>query len=174
MKAKWSLLAVYENADARHLIVQFCDRLMQRFWSQLSFDLAWYDWGQLEDENFAQEARAKARAADLIILATAPRGILSPHIKGWLELALVGPGGREGVLVGLPAPGIGVSAENASTQAYLRKLAHRIGMDYLSDVPQSLPICEPDSAEAYNQRATQVTSVMDQILKHSVLPPRLL
>jgi hypothetical protein len=46
-------------------------------------------------------------------------------------------------------------------------------MDYLTNVPQSLPICEPESAEAYHQRATQVTSVMDKILHHLPLPQRL-
>jgi hypothetical protein len=174
MKAKWSILALYEDPDARQLAVQFCDGLMQRFWAESGFDLSWCDWKGLEHPVSAEEAAKKAREADLIIVALSGQGMIAQHVKGWLELAVQDRGEREGVLVGLPDAAPSYDAEAAVTQMYLRKLAHQAGMDYLTAVPQSLPTRVPESTEAYNQRATQVTSVLEKILSYTSVPPPLL
>jgi hypothetical protein len=170
MKAKWSVLAVYENGDARQAAVQFCDSLVQRFWSEFGFDLGWCDWTELEQSVSARESGKRAQEADLIVVAPSQGTIPSP-VKSWLELALKQRGDREGVLVGLPRPEGELCASAAGTQAYLRKLAHEAGMDYLTAVPECLPTNVPESADAYTQRATQVTSVLDSILRYSPLPP---
>jgi hypothetical protein len=172
MNAKWSVLAVYEDADARQSAVQFCDCLVQRFWLDFGFDLAWSDWAALEDSASAKEASDGAARANLIIMAPGRRGSMPMHVKSWLEFSLKNRGDREGVLVGLPGaePECGAGTA-AATQAYLRKLAHEAGLDYLDAVPECLPAGVPDSADACNQRATQVTSVLDSILRYSPLPP---
>jgi hypothetical protein len=64
-----------------------------------------------------------------------------------------------------------LSAAGAATQGVLRKMAHAAGMDYLTTVPDCLPTEVPDSLDACNQRATQVTSVLDNILSYSPQPP---
>ncbi len=174
MKSKWSVLALYENTDARDLAVQFCDGLVHRFWPECGFDLSWCDWSGLEHAASAREAAAKAQEADLIIVALSPQAVIPVEVSSWLELALRNRGEREGVLVGLPDPEPGYDAEAAATQLYLRKLAHQAGMDYLTAVPEHLPFRVPDSTDAYTQRATQMTSVLDKILSHTSLPPRLL
>ena len=79
---------------------------------------------------------------------------------------------REGALVGL------VLADRHSRpgeiaclkEIYLRHAAHRAGMDYLSQVPPVLPKAMPDSLDMYRERAGQVTSVLDEILRTG-LPP---
>jgi len=174
MNAKWSVLAVYENEAAREVAMRFCDGLVQRFWPEFSLDLNWSHWSDLEKAKTAKEVEQQAGAADLILIASSPGGVLPTHFTWWLELALRQRGDREGVLVGLPLPENDRDAEAAATQVYLRKLAHRNGMDYLTAVPESLPRPEPESPEPYNTRATQMTSVLDTILHHSPLPPRML
>lgn len=174
MKAKWSVLAVYENEAARAVAMQFCDGVVQRFWPEFSLDLGWLNWEDLENTRAASEAQQQAGTADLILIAASPRGNLPNHVSWWLELALHRRADKEGVLVGLPLPETGLSVEAAATQVYLRKLAHRNGMDYLTAVPENLPCGEAESAESYNARATQMTSVMDTILHHSPLPQRML
>jgi hypothetical protein len=174
MKAKWSVLAVYENAAARELAMQFCDTLVQRFWSELSFELSWCDWTALEETESSKEAARKAREADLIVTATSSRGIIARHVKTWLELALRDRGDHEGVLVGLPVAEAESTCEVGAMQVYLRKLAHDAGMDYLTAVPQSLPDRVPESVESCHQRATQITSVLDTILRRSSVPPKVL
>jgi len=173
MNAKWSVLAAYENPSARQLAMEFCDGLVQRFWPELCLELSWYEWDDLEKSDRAKEAAHKATTAKIMILATGPRGAIRPEIKRWIELALHGRRDREGVLVGLPVPESGLTPEAASTQVYLRKLAHQSGLDYLTEVPQGLPLRMPESAESCRMRATQVTSVLDTIL-HQAPRPRML
>jgi hypothetical protein len=174
MNAKWSVLALYENRGARQLAVQFCDGLVHRFWAEYGFDLTWCDWEGLEHPVSARDAATKARDADLIIVALSALGTVPQHVQAWLDLALKERGEREGVLVGLPDAEPGRDASAAATQLYLRKLAHRAGMDYLTTVPQYLPTRVPETTEACNLRATQVTKVLDQILSHASVPPRVL
>jgi hypothetical protein len=173
MKAKWSVLAVYKDGIARQTAVEFCDKLVQRFWSKFSFDLNWCEWASLENDLAANSVDRKAREADLIIFVTGDFGKIPLYLENWLEQALHGRADREGILVGLPKPETGLSVEVATTQLYLRKLAHASGMDYLTDVPESLAAFVPDLSEASYHRATQVTSVLDTILSRSP-PPRTL
>ena len=174
MKSKWSVLALYENAEARQLAVQFCDGLVQRFWIESGFDLSWCDWSAVEHPGSSKEAAKKAREADLIIVALGPAGVIALQVQRWLEAAVQERGEREGVLVGLPNSEAAYDGEAVMTQMYLRKLAHQAGMDYLTAVPEHLPTRVPESTDAYNQRATQVTTVLDKILNYTNLPPRLL
>ena len=172
MNSNWSVLAVYQNADARQLAVQFCDALVERFWSEFSFELSWCDWANLESSPDARDAEYRVRGADVIIVATAQNGLLPPRIKSWLELTLHQRNEREGFLVGLPGQESGTRAEEPGAQLYLRKLAHEVGMDFLAAVPESLPHPEPESIDSYNKRATQITGVLDAILHRPCIPPR--
>ena len=174
MKSKCSVLAVYDDEAAREIAMKFCDALVQRFWMEFTLQMSWSRWSELEHARTAEQVRFEAQVADLIVIAAGARGVLSEHVSGWLETALRQRAEREGVLVGLPLTQPGDSSEASATQVYLRKLAHQNGMDYLTAVPQSLPHPESDSAEEYNARATQVTSVLNTILHHSHVPPRML
>jgi hypothetical protein len=172
MNTNWSVLVVFEGTSAREPAVAFCDELVQRFWRRTRFELAWLDWTALRETSSANRATLTAREADMFVLATGQAGKVNPHVKSWLELALRNRGEREGVLVGLSAAAA-LTDERAGTQQYLRKLAHQNGLDYLETVPTSLSRGVPETAEAYQLRATQVTSVLDTIL-HRVPPRRML
>ena len=174
MNAKWSVLALFEDAAARQLAMEFCDSLVQRFWPELSFELSWYNWGDLQKPGGAKEAGLKVAEAQILIMATDPRRKILPEIKNWLELSLHARGDREGILIGLPVLGPGASCEAALNQQYLRKLAHQSGLDFLTSVPQSLRYGESESVEFLQTRATQVTRVLDKILHHSPTPPAML
>ena len=89
-------------------------------------------------------------------------------IKTWIESWLACRDEREGILAGLLGAGVGCALE-VPQQLYLRQVAHRAGMDYLTQVPQSISRCLAESAESYNVRAAQVTRVLDEILHQS--PP---
>ncbi|HZR18547.1 MAG TPA: hypothetical protein VFE51_14745 [Verrucomicrobiae bacterium] len=175
MKTKWAVLAVYQDAAAREAAVKFCDGLVQRFWPETSFDLDWHDWQTLGDNEPAQQARQKVQDANIIIIASSSGGTIEPFVRRWLELALSQRSDREGILVGLSAETDGpLRAEAAATQQYLRKLAHQSGLDYLTSVPPSLCYSVPETIEACNLRATQVTSVLDKILHRATVPPSML
>jgi hypothetical protein len=46
-------------------------------------------------------------------------------------------------------------------------------MDYLTQVPQDIPRCIPESIESYTERADQVTSLLDGILHQQAPPPHI-
>lgn len=171
MKSKWSVLALYEDANGRQLAVEFCDGLVQRFWSEHGFEIGWCHWAQISEPVSLKESAEKARAADFIVVAPGQGGNIPALVKRWLELVLRNRGEREGVLVGLAGYEPEHSAAAAASQAYLRKLAHESSMDYLTTVPECLTCGVPESTDAFAQRATEVTSTLDGILSYSPLPP---
>jgi len=46
-------------------------------------------------------------------------------------------------------------------------------MDYLTDVPPEITRPIPDSLESFSERAQQITSVLDEILRKPIHPPSL-
>ena len=171
MKATWLVAVVYEDAETREGAVACCDRLVERFWAGRELDLAWWPFEQLSAPDSAEEALDKAAAADVMIFAARPEGEMPVQIRAWTERWLSRRGAREGTLIGLLGPGAG--QDTAEKHVYLRKVAHRGGMDYLTDVAQYIWQDMPESAEFYNERAECVTSVLNDILHQEQAPPHL-
>jgi hypothetical protein len=92
-------------------------------------------------------------------------------VKQWIETWAGQRGDREGALIGLMDPGAGMTGFSGNNFVYLRSVAHRGGMDYLTEVPPKLSLS--DSIESYTERADHVTSVLDEILHHKAPPPQL-
>jgi hypothetical protein len=168
MKAKMtcSVVVIYQSKEAREEAVKFCDRLIERFWAGYEFDVNWCGFDVLGEARAARDASLKAVEADLIIFATGSGAEIPAEIKEWVETWAGQRGDREGALVGLMDPGPGLSGVMAEKFVYLRSVAHRGGMDYLTQAPQELSRTIPDSIESYTERADQVTSVLDEILHY--------
>src|SRR5205085_6805218 len=115
----------------------------------------------LEDARSARDAATKAAGADLIVFATARQGEIPGLVKDWVETWLGQRGDREGALVGLMDPGPRLSGLSENKFIYFRNVAHRGGMDYLTQLPQEISRAIPDSIDSYSERADQVTSVLD-------------
>jgi hypothetical protein len=173
-KPTWLVAAVYEEAETRKGAMEFCDALARRFWSECDFDISWWSLALLEEKTFDAEITAKAAEANLIIFALRPAGELSAELRAWIEAWLGRRGDREGVLVGLNDPVSGSGGATAEKFVFLRNAAHRYGLDYLTEIPQTLARCIPDSLESYAKRADAVTSVLDEILRKKIPRPLLL
>ncbi len=169
-KATWSVIVVYEDVVTREMATAFCDHLVQRFWAKFGFEVNWWPFSLLKDPRSASEASEKAQSADLILVATHREGELPTWIEGWIESWLTSRGDREGALVGLMDPVAGFEMESRK-EYYLRQVAHRAGMDYLTQLPQQISHCIPDSLESFNERAEQVTHVLDEILHQRTSTP---
>jgi hypothetical protein len=134
-------------------------------------EVHWCSFASLQDPGHGASAGEKAVRADVIVFAATCAGDLPQWVKGWIEQWLGKRGRREGALVGLvdspPEKRHFVSLK----EFYLRHLAHRAEMDYLSQAPPTHARAIPDSLDSYNRRAGKVTSVLDQIL-HTQQPPR--
>jgi hypothetical protein len=170
MKTTSSVVVVYEGEMTREVAVSFCDHLVERFWNRCGFDVSWWSFGQLESQRSALQAAERAIEADLIVFATRPEGEIPLAVHGWMESWLGQRGDREGALVDLTERRSGDYDETAR-HLYLRKIAHRAGMDYLTQLPENISRPIPDSLESYSERADQVGSVMEEIL-HQNPPPR--
>ena len=174
MKATWRIAVVYEDSKTRARAVQFCDLLVERFWSLYSFDLSWWSFDDLMQDHVAHDAAAKAAAADLLLFSTHANSSMPANLEEWNEGWLALRNRREGWLLGLVDGGQGAGARHK----YLRQAAHRGGMDYLTELPKDLPHRFSDSMESYTERARQISGVLEQILhKHhapiSTLQPTL-
>src|SRR4051794_19309588 len=163
MKTVWSVVIVHEDKATREAAVKFCDCLVERFWSQHEFELSWWSFAQLDESSGFKEASEKAVRTNLIVFAMSPEGQFPNTAQRWIDSWLVQRGEREGAIVGLldPAP------RTAEKYVYLRNLAHRSGMDYLTQVPEEIHHPIPDSLDSYHERAHRVTNVLDAILHQS-------
>ena len=173
MKRAWSVVVVFEDAATRGQAVEVCDRFVQRFWTDCELGVSWWSWDMLEQPAQAQEAIQKAAEADLLIFAVRSERNLPTPLQEWIETWLAMRGERDGALISL----FGKEAETGETLAekhgYLRQVAHRGGMDYLTETPQSLSFSIPDSLDWCSARAESVTSVLDEILRTRGAPPQI-
>jgi hypothetical protein len=166
------VVVVYENVAAREHAARFCDQLTEQRSAKAALNLDWWSFDSLTDSAPASEAARKAKKADLIIFAVTSGGELPPEIKLWTETWLGKRNDLEGAVVGLVVDREANPCEIACLkEIYLRHLARRAGMDYLSQMPPTMPKAMPDSLDSFGERARQVTSVLDEILRSHFTPP---
>ena len=136
MKPKLSVIALHDDGQARETAIVFCDQLVHRFWADCDIEVRWLPFALLLDEIMAAEAVAKAAEAQLILFATRDR--IPNHVERWIQQWLLIRNDREGILVGLLASQSNSPSPDTDTHSYLREIAHRAGMDYLTGVPQTI------------------------------------
>ena len=168
----WSVVVLYDDAETRQRAMKVCDHLVQQFWAEVEFKFHWWRTDFLEDEAMAATAAADAGNADFIVVSSSAERELSPFVKNWFEAWIAQRQGREGAFVDLTETGAVPAAHVQHNKIFLRNVARRAAMDYLTRVPSVINGKLPDSVESVDLRAGQVTSVLDNIL-HQPPPPRL-
>lgn len=172
-KAALSVVVIYEDSAAREQAVDFCDQLVNRFWAGFEFEVNWWSFSLIQSDRVAMEAAEKAAHADLVVLASVQPQDFPRGVKSWIENWISRRGDREGIFAGLVGPVTGGSGPAPAKHLYLRQVAHRGGMDYLTQVPQGISHAIPEPLDFYTTRAAQVSGVLDEILHHPTLPPGL-
>jgi hypothetical protein len=166
------VVVVYETPAIREHAVRFCERLAEEQKSA-AMEMNWWPFHLLGHPASAGDAVQKASNADILIFAMDASGDLPQEIKLWIERWLNKRGEREGALVGL------LNCEEhhevaSFREIYLRHIARRAGMDYLSHAVPTVGRAIPDSIDSFSERARRMTSVLDNILhKHPHTAPRL-
>lgn len=164
------MVVLYDDSATRQRAMEVCDHLAKRFWSEVELKFHWWRTDFLEDAGMAATAADNSRNADFIVVCIAPDGELSPVLRHWFDDWVPQREGREGALIDL-TPAHGPSPLTAQRKKmFLRDVAHRAGMDYLSHFPPLINRSLPDSFEMASLRATQMTAVLDGILQHSPPP----
>ena len=174
MKTPWSVIVVYEDAATREEAVKFCDGLVEQFWKQNELELSWWSFDLLQHAPYARQAAQQAIEASLIIFAVRPEGEMPEHLRAWIETWVGQRTEFEGALIGLMDAVAGLNSvqpDKPDKHVLLRNVAHRGGMDYLTHVPPNFLHSIPESIDSYSTRAGQVTSVLDEILRHPLPAP---
>ena len=166
----WSVVILYEDPATRQRAMSVCDHLVLQFLSEVEFKLNWWRADFLEDPAMAAAAAQDAIHADFVVVSCAPGSELTPAVRQWFEQWAAQRAGREGALVDLTEPGADLPQRADHLNIYLRAIAGRAIMDYLTKLPPAIAGALPDSFESAALRAAQVTSVLDEILLHSRPP----
>lgn len=174
LKQTSRVVVVYENAATREQALSFCEHLARESIVGAPLDPRWFSFASLANEpQYASEAAEVAATADVIVFSFTSAGDFPEELKAWIERALGKRTKREGALAGLVIDRPRDAIEGACVkEIYLRHAAHRAWMDYLSQENPTTGRAIPDSIDSFNERAGQVTSVLDQILQtHPPTPP---
>ena len=171
MKAALSILVLCEDVKRRMEAVAFCDRMVQRFWTSCEFDINWVSYRDLADPGKFRTGVKQAASAGLLIFAMRLASSIPPEVEAWMEAWLIQRGEKEGSLIALGDPGHIASAGISQNFVYLRGIARRGALDYLTEMPEKLGQTIPDGIDAYPERAQQMTSVLDQILRRKIPAP---
>jgi len=161
-----TVVVIYEDATTRQRAMGACDFLMQQLWSEVEFDFHWWRADFLEHADMARTAAGQAAAADFLIFCSSAENEFSPTLKTWFESWIVDRHGRDGALLNLTETG---SARPMET--FLRGVAHRAMLEYFETSPQTMTGTLPASFEEAEQRASQISSVLDEILNQPPRPP---
>jgi hypothetical protein len=165
------IVVVYENVAAREHALRSAPDLIETGLGESAQGIAWLSFTGLSEVVAAGEAANKAAAADLVVFAVSPGEDFPGDVKLWIETWVTKRSDREGAIVGLLAREATPGEIACLKEIYLRQVAHRAGMDYLSQIPSGLGKAIPDSLDSYRDRARQVTSVLDEILRSGLPPP---
>ena len=152
--------------------MEVCDHLVKQFMSEVEFTFHWWRTDFLLDDAMGAAAVGDAAAADFIVVSSSPDREISPGEIIWFESWIAQREGREGAMIDLtetPSAAAGISHRK---HYFLRNVAHRAMMDYLTRIPTVGKGQLPDSVQSVGVRAEQVSTLLDNIL-HQPPPPRM-
>lgn len=161
------VLVIYETVAAREYVA----RTGNHCGSVAPVDKMpqWRSSSRLNEPKFADEAAELALRADVIVFTGTAEDDFPAELKLWIERWFSKRAEREGAIVGIFISRTAPHQEKSGTrkEIYLRQIALRAGVDYLSHIPRLGIKAMPDSLDVYNQRAVQMTSVLHEILQTS-------
>jgi len=166
-----TVVVVYQDGATRQRAMDACDFLMEKLWSEVEFNFHWWRTDFLEQPAMAQTAAEEAAGADFLIVCSNSEYPLSPALKRWFESWVEMRQGRDGALLDLMESGVAEAATSHATGTFLRGIARRATLDYFTTAQETLMGTLPASYEEVDQRASQMSSVLDDILNQPPRPP---
>jgi hypothetical protein len=168
-----AITVVYQDTPARERAIWLCHHLVREFWAEIDFKFSWWRFKYLAEPGIAEAAMEAASSSDMIIVSTDASSALPPEVRGWFgswtSTRLV----RDAALVVLTNSKSELEFSRSPSAAFLREAADRAGMDCLVPLGQATPFVPRASVRPLGDRATQVTEVLDEILRHVGPPPAL-
>jgi len=168
-KLRRRIIVIYETAAGREKALGFCDQLTVLHRADAEFEVQWLSFAQLNGPRPAGETIEQAATADWLVFAVDSAGDFPHNLKLWMERWLGKRSDREGTLVGLICGASNPCELACLKEVHLRHVAHRAGMDYLTQMPPLTQWADAGSLATIGDRADRVTAVLDQIL-HTAPP----
>jgi len=147
LKPACQLLILHEDFSTYTSAVEVCRRVMQRFGSELDFDIKCWNFIELADHNCARHAAKTAAGADIILLSLASLH-LPRELDDWLHHFFISRHRAEGVLALILNSSHGPALETKKIHTRLQHLTRRLRMDFVSLFPG-------DDANAINVPGTE-------------------
>jgi hypothetical protein len=166
-----AVLVLYEDVATRQGGLAACDYLVQNFWAEVNFEFHWWRTDFLADPALARAAAEEACKADLIFLCSTATRELSATLRTWFDSWIESRLAGEGMLVNL-VTGEAPPPPRHSGDLFLRDLSRRADLDYLGTFPLTSTGTFPSSAMDAEERANQMSAVLNELLRESPRPPR--
>lgn len=132
LKPVCQVLILHEDFPAYSHAVEICRGVMERFASELDFNIKCWSFIELADPNCARHAGKTAGAADIILLSTRA-DVIPTEVERWLDAFFATRFRPDGILALLT--NARSMAGPPALAGRLEKLATRFGMDFLSLLP---------------------------------------
>jgi len=161
------LVALSEDESGRERAKKFCNALMDRFWTQYEFEVSWFTFADLADMKRSTASAHEAGQTDMVIVACSAESQMPTDVQLWVEQWIAHRSDREGCLVGLVESPANLCS---GRETYLRNVARRGGLDFLTEIPDTLLGALPEDLTAASQRATHISGVLEDILTKPITP----
>lgn len=143
-------LIVYENALAYVRALNMYLHLVVHLRREIPFQFTWCSFDELRNAQAAEKARITAASADLVVFAAKPAENWPHELRTWLESWTQPRQKRFGAIGALLTPADRKSNEDCGRQTYLKALAARMGVDFLTAKTEPMPaIADRMEAEPY-------------------------
>ena len=168
MNKNCSIVVLHEDEPTRQQAVRCLEDLVEKAWMHCAFDTDWASFGDLRNRGIASELLEKASNADFVIFSLRSEGEFTFEALEWMERWLQSrEESHEGALVGLFMNRGDTCQEK---EIFLRNLARKTGLDFLTRLPEGSIGNIPDSLNSFTERATCMTGVLDEILQNPPPP----
>lgn len=168
MNKNCSVVVLHEDEPTREQAIRCLNDLVESAWRHFEFSTDWASLEDLRDQAIACGVAEKASKADFVIFSLRSDGEFPFETLEWIERWLQSrEESHEGALVGLFLDH-GDSCQQK--EIFLRNLARKTGLDFLTRLPEGSMGNIPDSLNSFNERATCMTGVLDEILQNPPPP----
>ena len=137
-KSKLKAVVIYEDGSTGRRAKHFYDKLTHALEDQCAFSLQLWSFQVLAIPEFGESAAEAAGQADLVRLSLHGKAGLPAGVREWIEIWSRQIFDSDPALIALVHKPTTRGSRNASTLAYLRGLAKRIGVDFFGHTVFSL------------------------------------
>jgi hypothetical protein len=135
LKPACQVLILHEDFSAYSRAVEVCRRVMERFASELDFDVKCWNFIELADPNCARHAAKTAGGADIILLAMHTTE-MPLELDRWVDFYFIDRFRAEGVLALVLNPAATSPLAGEKLRLRLQQLTARLGMDFIPLPPE--------------------------------------